>query len=158
MTETAAVIVQDALADISVRAAELPLTADEISTGIRYLNRLMGRLDASGISLGFTTITAPNQAVTVPDGAVDGVVANLSVALAPQFKKQISQELALRARDGLNAMRVIAVGIGAAEFPSTLPRGSGNETETFNSQHFYDDLQSGLLTETDGTITLEEGT
>jgi hypothetical protein len=55
-------------------------------------------------------------------------------------------------------MRVLAVTIGAAEFPSTLPIGSGNEGCNHSHHKFYPDLQDNILAESTGSIGLEEDT
>jgi hypothetical protein len=158
MTEQAGQIVDDALQEILVKAAEVPLEAAETATGLRYLNRMMAMLDARTITLGYTAVSSPSDDVTIPDGAIDGVISNLAIALAPQFKKPVSIELAERAKQGLQAMRLLSSGIGPAEFPDTLPIGSGNEGESFRSDRFYQDLEDNILAETNGSISLETNT
>ena len=85
MTETASDVVSDALTDLLVQAAEADLEPSEYRVAIRYLNRLMFRLDAMGINLGYTEVSSLTDPITVALGAIDGIVANLAVALAPQF-------------------------------------------------------------------------
>jgi hypothetical protein len=157
MAETASQYVSDALQDILVKAAEVPLTADEMATGIRYFNDMMTMYDADGIALGFTVITAPNQLVTIPDGAKAGAKANLAAFLAPQFKKPVPPELAARANAGLRVMRKLGVNIARTEFPSTLPLGSGNEG-SWDNNHFYPGDSANIAAETTGNIALEDGT
>jgi hypothetical protein len=157
MAETASQVVSDALQDILVKAAEVPLTADEMATGIRYLNNMMTMYDADGIALGFTVITAPNQLVTVPDGAVAGVKATLAGFCAAQFKKPISPDLADRIKTGLRVMRKLGVNIARTQFPSTLPLGSGNEG-SWHTDHFYPGDTANIDAETTGQIALEDGT
>jgi hypothetical protein len=158
MAETASQVVSDALQDILVKAAEVPLTADEMATGIRYLNNMMTMLDADGIALGYTVITAPNQTVTVADGAIAGVKANLAVFCAPQFKKVAAPELVARAQAGMRVMRKLGVNIARTQYPDTLPRGSGNEGSWTYNDHFYPGDTANIDAETTGNIALEDGT
>lgn len=157
MAETAQQVISDALQEILVKAAEVPLTADETATGIRYLNRMMTALDADGIALGFTVITAPNQTVTIADGAIEGVIANLALKLAKQFNKPITADLAQRARDGLVTLRKLGVSIAPTSLPSELPIGSGNEGD-WETDHFYPGDGDAIAAETNGVIGLESGT
>jgi len=66
----------------------------------------------------------------------------------------VGQGLAISARDGLNAMRNLSVFIQPTQFPCTLPIGSGNEYD--DSYRFYPCVEDELLTETGGSILLED--
>ena len=85
MAETAGDIIKDALQEILVQGAEAPFEADETQGAIRYLNRMMARFAVDGINLGYTTVTSVGDLITVPDGAIDGMVKNLAVSLFPQY-------------------------------------------------------------------------
>jgi len=157
--ETAGTIIKDALFEILQQGDEAPIEASEAQTAIRYLNRMMLRWDAVGYPLGFTVISSLGDLVTIPDGAVDGVVTNLAVSLAPQYDVQLSPALIANAQLGLEAIRVLSVVVGPSALPSTLPIGSGNEGGcTSTDNHFYPDQQSDILAETTGSIVLEEDT
>lgn len=158
--EKAGDIIKDALTEITVLGAEAPVEAVDAQMGIRYLNRMMATFDAEGIDLGFTEVTSLASDITVPAGAVDGVVAGLAVRLWDSFAEgqQVPSTLLARAVAGKNAMRAIAVNIGATEYPSTLPIGSGNTGAFVTGGKFYPDLQSDILAETNGTVGLEDGT
>lgn len=159
MAETAGDIVKDALGEITVLGAEAPVEAVDAQIGIRYLNRMMAAFDADGIDLGYTEATNLNSPITVPVGAIDGMVTQLAVRLHAQFSAAdpLSQDLLARAVSGKKTMRNLAVRVGASEFPSTLPIGSGNEYDN-NTAHFYPDLESTILAESTGSIGLESGT
>lgn len=159
MAEKASTMISDALGNLSVRAAELPLTQDEIATGIRYMNRMAAALDAGKIDLGYTVITAPNQLVTIADGAIEAFVNLLTVRLSPPFKKPLTPAIIALADQGLETLQGLAIKFGASEFPSTLPIGSGNEgVNGFPGSHFYPGLQTNILAETNGKIGLEDNT
>lgn len=159
MAETAGDIIKDALGEITVLGAEAPIEAVDAQVSIRYLNRMMAAFDADGIDLGYTEASSLSSAITVPAGAIEGMVAQLAVRLHAQFSAAdpLSQDLLARAVSGKRTMRNLAVVVGASEFPGTLPIGSGNEHDN-NTNHFYEDLQADILAESTGSIGLETGT
>ena len=163
MTETAFSVIKSALQEINVQASEAPLEQDEIQDGITYLNRLMSKFAAQGISLGYTKISSLGDEITVPDGALDGIVKNLAISLHPQFIESdapINPLLAQQARDGLDAMRNLSVfTIGPSYYPNTFPVGSGNESDCgLGLDRFYTNPDNPILTEQGGTISVEENT
>lgn len=104
MAESASTVVTDALQEILVQAAEQPVESDEMQIGIRFLNRMMAAWASMGYSLGFTVITNPSDDLTVPDGALDPIIANLAVRLASVFDEPIAPSLAKAARDGIRLL------------------------------------------------------
>lgn len=159
--ETAATVILDSMQLLVVQASEAPIEADEAQTCIRAMNRLMARLEVNGIALGYTTVSNLASPITIPDGAIDGLVYNLAVAIAPHFLQPDEPIPALvlqGAKDGLDAMRNIAVVAQPAAFPCTLPVGSGTEEPGFLNSHFYPCPQDQILTEDNQNILLEDGT
>jgi len=155
--ETAESVINDALQELLVQASEQALQAVDFQTGRRYLNRMMTTTPFN--LLGFTTVTNPSDAITVPDGAIEGVVFNLAKRLLTTYDVALTPELLQSARDGLAEIRKIAVVVKPTSFPCTLPIGSGNEQEnTFNNQHFYPCPDDELLAEQGGSILLESDT
>lgn len=159
MTETAADIIQDALQDIVVQGSEAPLEASETQAAIRYMNRYMARLSAGGVNLGYTKVSNLGDPITIPDGALDGLRANLSPLLAPMFDVRVSPELMKAARDGERVMYSLGVQLRELAYPSRLPIGSGNENFGFSeNQHFYPDRQNEIRTEDGQNIIAESDT
>ncbi len=157
MTETASSVITDALGEAFINAMEQPTEAADMQKGIRYLNRMMAKLDAKGISLGYTVVNDPTDLITIPDGAIDGLIMNLAVALAPSYGEQVSPELFQNAKSGMKAMLDIAVVALPRKLPCTLPVGSGNYDTRYNDK-FFPCPDSTVLTEDNGNILLESGT
>ncbi len=156
---TAKEIIVDALEDILVQQEEAPIEADEARAAIRYLNDMMAMFSAKGINLGYTVVSNLSDTITVPDGAIAGIKANLSIALDPKFGgKNVSQSLIQRARAGYRAIQAISIRPGSMDFPSTLPRGAGNAQPGFLSDPFYSNANEQVLSEGNGTISLEDDT
>lgn len=155
---TAAQVTKAILQEILVRASESPLEADELQDTLFAMNNYMTALDADGVHLGYTVVSDLGDAVTVPDGALQGLIANVAIDVAPQFGATVSQALVLKAKKGMSAMRKLGVTITPMSYPSTLPIGSGSESGDYTYDHFYPETDATALTETNNTIALESGT
>lgn len=157
---TVAQVANAALKRILVQAADAPLEADEYQDFIFALNNFMLDLDASGITLGYTEVSDLGDEVTVPTGALRGIIANMAIEVAPDYNGTVSPALANAAAEGMQTMRIIGQTISAASYPSTLPVGSGNEGDgTFANSRFYDGAnEAEILAETTGAISLEDST
>ena len=148
---TVAQVAKASLQRILVQASESPLEPAEYQDYIFALNNYMTQLDAQGVQLG--------DSVTVPAGALRGIIANMAIEVSPDYGGVISQGLIAAAREGLHTMRTIGQTMGISHPPSTLPIGSGNEGQGFGlSGHFYADQEAQILAETTGAIGLETST
>jgi hypothetical protein len=158
MTETASDIITDALMELVVQADEQAITASESQSAIRYMNRFMFMLDANGVNLGYTEVSNLGDTITIPSGAIMGLVKNLAILLAPQFDAIVPQELRVQANDALRAMRRLGSTFSPSLLPCTLPIGSGNEDGFYQTERFYPCPDSDILTETNRSILLEDAT
>lgn len=156
---TVAQVATASLKRILVQAADAPLEADEYQDFIFALNNFMLALDAEGITLGYTEVSDLGDEVTVPAGALRGIIANMAIEVAPDYNGTVSPALVNAAAEGMQVMRIIGQTISAASYPSTLPIGSGNEGGQFADRKFYDGAsEAEILAETTGAISLEDST
>lgn len=141
MTEKAADVVKDALAELTVQAQEQVVPAVDMQTGIRYLNRMVASWSARDIKLGYTRVENPDDILTVPEGAIEGIVTNLALRLANGFDVSVSQTLVDIAAIGMNTIRDIGLKLDKTAFPANLPIGSGNEDSggIYSGDHFFPD-------------------
>lgn len=126
--ETAGTIIKDALTELTVQAQEQTVPAVDLMTGVRYLNRMMTALDADGCKLGYTLVKSPNDVLTVPAGALEGIILNLALRLANGFDVAVGPSLAVTARESRRIMYRLGTQVTQSHFPSSLPVGSGNLT------------------------------
>jgi hypothetical protein len=154
---TAAQVIKAALQRILVQASDAELQPDEFADAMFAMNNFMLALDADGVNLGYTEVTSIGDEVTIPTGALRGLIANLAIEVSPDYGGQISQGLMEAATAGLDVMEKLGVTISETQFPGTLPRGSGNDYDNRLSR-FYPDLEAEILAETTGAIGLETGT
>ena len=156
---TAGDVIKDALQEITVLGAEAPVEASDATYSVRTLNRMMAMLDAKGIDLGFTEVSNFNSELTIPDGALDSVVILLSNRLWRNYSEgNPPQSLMMDVRAAISQLAQLAVTIAQSEYPSTLPIGSGNQESGYRTDLFYNDLEDTILAETNGSISLEDGT
>ena len=153
---TAAQFIKTALQLILVQGSEADLEADEFASGVEYLNDLMAEWDGAGISLGFTIIKSLGDEVTVPAFSNMAIKQNLAVRLGPEFGGLVSPLLDRNATASYRAMVSAAVVIDSTSYPSTLPLGSGNTGSNSRTTPFYPSEADQILTETGGTILLED--
>lgn len=155
---TAAQVVKASLQRILVQASEAPIEASEAQDFIFAMNNWMLALDADGVQLGYTEVSDLGDEITIPTGALRGLIANMAVEVAPDYDGTITPALAQSASSGLKVMRKLGQSMGATRYPSTLPRGSGNEWAGGCDNKFYPDLEATILAETTGSISLETNT
>jgi len=151
-------VVIDALEDLVVQADEAPVEASEAAAAIRALNDMMLALEAKGITLGYTVVNDMGDEMTVPEGAIFGIKKNLAVLLAPKYEVPVPPALAKAAKDGMMILVDLAVDITDTEYPCTLPQGSGNDYPGYADTTFYSDEESTILTESGGSVALEDET
>ncbi len=155
---TAAQILKASLQKILVQASEADLEPDEYQDAIFTMNNLMLGLDADGIRLGYTEVTNLADDVTIPTGALRGLIFNLAIDLAPEYDGQVTAALVAAAEAGMRTMEKLGVSMGASALPSTLPVGSGNYTDGDYTNRYYPDQEAEILAETTGAIAVETGT
>ena len=156
MTETASDVILDALKEIVAIPSEAAVGAYEAQVGIFYLNAMMQDFAVNGINIGYTIVDSLGDEMTVPDGALEGMVKNLAIEISPAFKGSLtSVDLFEQAQDGINTLLQISIPIIAnSPYSDNLPVGSGNEDGIWGNT-FYDGLPNQILTENDGFIAPE---
>jgi len=155
---TAGQVVKAILQEILVQASEADLDAAEIQDTIFAMNNYMTAEAVNGIDLGYTVVSSVSDEVTVPAGALQGIIANVAIAVAPQFDAIVDIALIEKARTGLNAMRKLGITLNPMRMPNTLPVGAGNEGGQSNNDHFFPGPDSAVLTEGNNNILLESDT
>ena len=109
------------------------------------------------VPLGYTSVKNPTDLITIPDGAMNGLIYNVALNVVTSFDIAPGAMLPINAERGLKAMRKLSRNLISTKHPSTLPIGSGNECTTDNS-HFYGSEEITILTEQNGSILLEDTT
>jgi len=132
---TVSYLAKKSLQRILVQGSEAPFEPDEYADYLDALNDYMKQLEAQGIDLGFTTVVSMNDEVTVPPGALRGIIANMAIEVSADYGVVVSDALVIAARQGLQTMRLLGQSVPLSANPSTLPVGSGNYAH--NANPFY---------------------
>lgn len=144
---TAGDVARRALTQILVESPDSPLDASEYADALDALNNYMAEREENGIRLGYTPVTNVADQVTVPAGALRGIIANLAIEIAPDYGGVVSASLVKQADEGLKTMRKIArPNAGKVSYPPTLPMGGGNSSTFYNRSHYYGKQATALLT------------
>lgn len=147
------------LKNILAQGSDADLESNDFAELIFITNNFMFDLDARGVNLGYTEVTTLADTITIPTGALRGLIYNVAIDAAPQYDGTISPGLVKAAADGLRTMEQLGVIVTTSSFPSTLPVGAGNEHNGFGtSRRFFPDREAEILAETSGAIGLEAGT
>ncbi len=157
---TAAQVIKSALRKILVQESETDLEPDEYQDAIFAMNTYMLALDADGVKLGYTEVTNLADEITIPTGALRGLIYNLALECIDEYGGQATQTVVKIANDGEKVMRKLGISKMYTSYPSTLPIGSGNETDQgYRYSHFYsNENEDVILAETTGAIALETNT
>lgn len=126
MTHTAGDIASQALRSILVEAGDSPLQPDEYADFLYAMNNWMAGLEAKNIKLGYTSVDNVADVVTVPDGAIEGIIANMAIRVSTDYGGKISGPLVLQAKEGMANIRRLGMQMGLVTTPSNMPNGAGN--------------------------------
>lgn len=126
-----------------VVASRSKITDSELQDGLRYLNRMMLKFKLQGVDVGYLSVNDVDDLLTSNKLADLGIVKNLALNLWPQYRAEaVNPLIQFSAKRGLDSMKIIAIGdIQPAQYPATMPRGSGNENPPFDD-NFYANTNS----------------
>ena len=127
-----------------VESGDATPEADELQDFMHTMNRYMAAQEANGIKLGFTQLTDLTDEITVPDGALMGVGANVAILVAADYARPVPPSLIAEAAMGLSAMRKLGRSRIQLRYPADLPMGSGNYSPRLDDP-FYEGQAQALL-------------
>ena len=135
---TMRVLVEDAFEEIGVKTAEVPLTNDELQSGIRRCNDMLLEWDDIGIIVGYSEVLNGDDTVNVERNAVAAVKYNLAIRLAPSYQKLVGAALADLASGTIEVLMASSTDLSNIAYPDTLPLGSGNQcANNDTNQRFF---------------------
>ena len=123
---TVAQVAKASLQRILVQASEADLEPDEYQDFIFAMNNYMAALESDGVCLGYSPVSDLGDEVTVPDGAIEGIIDNMAIKAAPDYSGVVTEDLRISASNGLKVMRKLGQLTRQTKLPSNLPLGSGN--------------------------------
>jgi hypothetical protein len=116
------------------------------------MNSWVAMIEAKGMRLGYTPVSAAADEITVPDGAIMGIGANVAVLVASDYGMTVPTSLAIEAREGMDAIRHLAVNMPQTAMDPNLPVGSGSGSFLTNNPELYGNIVRGTLTLAGNTL------
>lgn len=130
MTTTAVQVAEIGLKRLLVQGADAPLEADEYQDFFDAMNNYMAELEADGVVLGYTPVSAAADVVTVPPGAINAIAHNVAIDVASDYGAAVSGSLMRAASRGRRLLYKIGSKRPRASLHPNLPLGSGNRGHT----------------------------
>jgi hypothetical protein len=134
---TVADFIKDTLGTIQVINTTQSVSDKDMQTGIRFLNRLMTRLEASGISMGWQNVTSPDDELPMPAEVELGIMYSLGIMLAPQYGVDVMPAVAAGAQTFMNDVMRDQMVATPIQPILDLPAPDGWSNRTINGSTFY---------------------
>lgn len=161
MSWTKRELVLDAFAEIGLAAYAFDLQPEQLQAGLRRLDNMMATWNSRGLRIGYPLSDSPagsdlDQDSNVTDEAVQAIVANLAVQIAPMMGKTVSPDTKASARSAYMALLS-----RRSQVPEMLndadaiPAGAGNKYWRITGDPFLAQEERGLTVGPDAALDLE---
>jgi len=144
-TRTALKIIERAFSKAGIKPAEASLTASEIEDGLDALNDLLAAWGANGTLKGVNPVMNPSDEMITPREADWALKSNLGVIISGEYGEQVNKILLTEADNALSEFLSATTNLDQIPYPSTLPKGSGNDQDyDWYSDFFEDDTEENF--------------
>ena len=130
---TGTVIVNDALSLINLNSDVLPAKPAHQQRGFKALVDMLKRMRGDGQRVVRQLPSAIGTDLHEPSWATEGLKFSLAMALAPYLRQTLTNEQMLYGEKAIKTLRNRASPPIACAMPDTLPRGSGNYEECYET-------------------------
>ena len=154
-------IVEQAFEEIGLASYVFDLQPQQLDSALRRLDAMMATWNAKGIRLGYPLPSSPadsdlDQDTGVPDNAIEAMVLNLAVRVAPGFGKTVSPDTKGNAKRAYNELLAnSAMPLEMQLGNETIPSGAGNKGWRYYNNPFLRAPQDPLQVGSDGILDLE---
>lgn len=161
MSWTKREIVTGAFEEIGLASYVFDLQPEQLQAGLRRLDNMMATWNSRGLRLGYPLEDSPStsdldQNANITDEAIEAVVANLAIRLAPMHGKTVSPDTKTTARSAYMALLSRRTNTLEKRIdPNAIPAGSGTKYWRFNGDPFLSTEERGLTTGPDDILELE---
>jgi hypothetical protein len=126
-------LVMAALEELGIASYSFDLSSEQLESGLRRLDTMMGEWNARGVRIGYALASSPatsdlDQDSGLPDSATEAVITNLAIRLGPQYGKAVAIETKAGARGALNVLLAKCSRIIEKQPSANLPVGAGQKT------------------------------
>ena len=154
-------IVEQAFEEIGLASYVFDLQPQQRDSALRRLDAMMATWNAKGIRLGYPLPSSPadsdlDQETGVPDNAIEAMILNLAVRVAPGFGKTVSPDTKGNAKRAYNELLAnSAMPLEMQLGNETIPSGAGNKGWRYYNNPFLRAPQDPLQVGSDGILDLE---
>ena len=122
-------LVEAALTEIGIAGSEFDVVPEQMEKDIRRLDSMLAEWVNQGVLLGYPTNSSPDTSEedtesNIPDTAIEAVVTNLALRLAPSYGKQVMVNTSVIAKNSWTYLLVVATRPKERQLPS-MPKGAG---------------------------------
>lgn len=161
MSWTKREVVQNAFEEVGLASYAFDLQPEQMQAGLRRLDNMMATWNSRGLRIGYPLTDSPagsdlDQDTNVTDEAIEAIVSNLALRLAPILGKTVSPDTKATARSAYMALlsrrstipeRLIDV--------NAVPAGAGTKYWRVNGDPFLQREDRGLTVGPDATLDFE---
>tara|TARA_R110002167_G_C12705404_1_gene654352 strand:+ start:6221 stop:6700 length:480 start_codon:yes stop_codon:yes gene_type:complete len=119
-------LLERAFAKLTIRTSESALTDSEKSDAIDELNNMMRELEADGINIGWTPVSATTDSITTPDWSWRMIYLRLAILIAPEYGKEASATVREDHKSAYETVLSQILDHITTNAPPDLPTGAGN--------------------------------
>ena len=154
-------IVEQAFEEIGLASYVFDMQPQQLDSALRRLDAMMATWNAKGIRLGYPLPSSPadsdlDQDTGVPDNAIEAMILNLAVRVAPGFGKTVSPDTKGNAKRAYNELLAnSAMPLEMQLGNETIPSGAGNKGWRYYNNPFLRAPQDPLQVGSDGILDLE---
>tara|TARA_R110002126_G_C10344215_1_gene491074 strand:+ start:115 stop:579 length:465 start_codon:yes stop_codon:yes gene_type:complete len=129
-------IITAAFEEIGLASYVFDLESEQIQSALRRLEMMLATWSAKGIEIGYSLSINPDGSELdtdsgITDDAVEAVILNLSMKLAPSYGKSVTMETRFSAKQAYNALLAIAAFPQEMQYPYDMPAGAGNKDSVY---------------------------
>lgn len=156
-------LVEAALTEIGIAGNEFDVVPEQMEKDMRRLDSMMAEWASRGIFLSYPTNSSPNTSEedtdsNIPDTAVETVITNLALRLAPSYGKDVSPDTRIIAKNSLTYLLGIVNKPRERQLPA-IPKGAGYKNTSYPFTSEPNDRDLVLVDESlDLSGGMEDGT
>ena len=134
MAKTKGEVVRTALAHLGLVDYEFDIIPEELAAGVDFLNTMMSFWSSKNLKVPYNFEGETEDDSGLPATAIEAVVTNLAIRLAPTYGKQVPLDVRTTAKQGLNTLYSESAKPIEQQL-STVPSGAGHKF--FSTYKFF---------------------
>jgi len=161
MSWTKRELISQAFEEIGLASYAFDLSAEEYESALKRMDMMVSGWTADGVRIGYPLPSsadgsALDQDSGIPDAAIETLVMNLAMRIAPAYGKQLAPDFMTNAKAAYsNLANKMAYPVLEMQLPGTMPSGAGTKNWRNNGGPFLYPPTDGLQDGPDSDLVLE---